>query len=72
MLCDSGPLDLVSGILTLRALLDANRRFGHHAHLSRTTPTLPALADRVIRFARWPHPQHHRQPRAAGPAQLRW
>ena len=74
MLCDepTGALDLNTGILTLQALLDANRRFGTTLLIVTHNADIARIADRVIHFADGAIRSIDRNAQRQDPAQLRW
>ncbi len=74
MLCDepTGALDLNTGILTLQALLDANRRFGTTMLIVTHNADIARIADRVIHFADGAIRSIDRNPTRLDPAELRW
>ncbi len=74
MLCDepTGALDLNTGILTLQALLDANRRFGTTMLIVTHNADIARIADRVIHFADGRIRSITANPELLDPAQLHW
>ncbi|MBA4257432.1 MAG: ABC transporter [Polaromonas sp.] len=74
MLCDepTGALDLNTGILTLQALLDANRRFGTTLLIVTHNADIARIADRVIHFADGSIRSITVNPERLDPAQLHW
>ena len=74
MLCDepTGALDLNTGILTLQALLDANRRFGTTMLIVTHNADIARIADRVIHFADGRIRSITVNPERLDPAQLHW
>ena len=74
MLCDepTGALDLQTGILTLQALLDANRRFGTTMLIVTHNADIARIADRVIHFADGGIRSITTNPERLDPAQLHW
>ncbi len=74
MLCDepTGALDLQTGILTLQALLDANRRFGTTMLIVTHNADIARIADRVIHFADGGIRSITVNPERLDPAQLHW
>jgi putative ABC transport system ATP-binding protein len=74
MLCDepTGALDLQTGILTLQALLDANRRFGTTMLIVTHNADIARIADRVIHFADGGIRSITVNPERLNPAQLHW
>ncbi len=74
MLCDepTGALDLNTGILTLQALLDANRRFGTTLLVVTHNADIARIADRVIHFADGRIRSITTNPERLEPAQLHW
>jgi putative ABC transport system ATP-binding protein len=74
MLCDepTGALDLQTGILTLQALLDANRRFGTTMLIVTHNADIARIADRVIHFADGRIRSITVNPERLDPAQLHW
>jgi putative ABC transport system ATP-binding protein len=74
LLCDepTGALDLNTGILTLQALLDANRRFGTTMLIVTHNADIARIADRVIHFADGAIRSIDRNPTRLDPAELHW
>ncbi|GAB4089126.1 ABC transporter ATP-binding protein [Hydrogenophaga soli] len=74
LLCDepTGALDLHTGILTLQALLDANRRFGTTLLIVTHNVDIARIADRVIHFADGAIRSIERNAQRQDPAQLHW
>ncbi|WP_137938876.1 ABC transporter ATP-binding protein [Chitinivorax sp. B] len=74
LLCDepTGALDLKTGVLTLEALLDANRHFGTTMLIVTHNADIARVADRVIDFADGQIRSIHDNATKVPPSELHW